>query len=194
MATRRSALMSWAQLAATTFSPKGETRGRTIASSTGDLVNAGEFAGFRGNNTGNDALAIQAAIDHACATGKQGVRLPDGGGVFLLETYKNQPQLDELVQTNGEINKQTGKNILRATINPVASMRQSIELKGVHARGQFRGRSRPVGRQAPDRRRNRSAAGGAVCHPERSRASLDRRNRQCRTRYFASSYRAHLMI
>jgi hypothetical protein len=65
-----------------------------------------------------------------------GIRLPDGGGVYLLENFKNQPQLDELVQTNGEINKNTGKNILRATINPIASAKQSIELKGPHARVQ----------------------------------------------------------
>ncbi len=63
-----------------------------------------------------------------------GLRLPDDGGVFLLDTYQNQPQLDELQQAGGELKRNTKSNILRSTINPLASTKQTIELPGEHAR------------------------------------------------------------
>jgi hypothetical protein len=63
-----------------------------------------------------------------------GLRLPEDGGVVLLDTFQSQPQLVELQQSGGALNKNVKGNILRATINPIASARQTIELPGLHAK------------------------------------------------------------
>jgi hypothetical protein len=48
-----------------------------------------------------------------------GLRLPEDGGVYVLDTYLNEPQLIPLDQTGGEVNRHTGHNVLRGVINPV---------------------------------------------------------------------------
>ena len=63
-----------------------------------------------------------------------GLRLPDEGGIFLLDTYQNQPQLAELQQSGTDLDKNTRTNILRSAINPLAGARQTIELPGTHAK------------------------------------------------------------
>ncbi|MGA2966484.1 MAG: hypothetical protein ABSD64_09740 [Terriglobales bacterium] len=63
-----------------------------------------------------------------------GLRLPDDGGIFLLDTYEGQPQLSELQQSGSEVNKSAKSNILRAAINPLAGAKRTIELPEAHAK------------------------------------------------------------
>lgn len=65
-----------------------------------------------------------------------GLRLSEEGGVFLLETYQNQPQLAEIQQSGADVNRSMKSNILRAAINPLAGVKQTIELPDAHAKVQ----------------------------------------------------------
>jgi hypothetical protein len=62
-----------------------------------------------------------------------GLRLPDDGGILLLDTFQSQPQLVLLQQNSGEINRNTKNNKLRTAIIPIANRKQTIELDGLHA-------------------------------------------------------------
>lgn len=89
----------------------------------------------------NKQLDAEEQVEQAAEEAKSphvapGLRLPDSGGVWLMDTWRNQPQLVELVQNGGEIEKNTGRNILRAAINPLSKSKQTIQIKGPHARVQ----------------------------------------------------------
>jgi hypothetical protein len=64
------------------------------------------------------------------------LRLPDPDGVFLLDIYRESPELNELIQNGADLKKNLGRNILRGLINPIVSSKQTIELPGLHARVQ----------------------------------------------------------
>jgi hypothetical protein len=62
-----------------------------------------------------------------------GLRLPEDSGVFLLDSFQGEPQILEIRQTAGDLNRNTKTNIFRGAINPAASLKQTIELDGAHA-------------------------------------------------------------
>ena len=63
-----------------------------------------------------------------------GLRLPEDGSVVLLDSFQTQPQLIELQQNGGEINKNRTQNMIRAVVIPIPlGSKQTIELAGLHA-------------------------------------------------------------
>jgi len=62
-----------------------------------------------------------------------GLRLPELAGMYLLDNFKGQPQLIEVQQNEGDVNRNTKTNILRGAIIPAAGAKQTIELEGEHA-------------------------------------------------------------
>jgi hypothetical protein len=65
-----------------------------------------------------------------------GLRLPFDSTVMLLDTFNNQPQLNELDQQGGALDKDDKPSILRSTIDPLGSRKQNIEIEGPHSRVQ----------------------------------------------------------
>ena len=97
-------------------------------------------------------LDLDAASDEAPTPQvAPGLNLPDFEGVFVLDAYQGQPQLLELTQDAGDINRNIKRNVLTAAINPLASAKQSIELPGEHAPVQIhQGRPAIFINMAPD--------------------------------------------
>jgi hypothetical protein len=60
-----------------------------------------------------------------------GLRLPENSGIFLLDSFQGEPQIDEIQQTAGDVSHNAKANIFRG-LNP-AGVKATIELDGAHA-------------------------------------------------------------
>jgi hypothetical protein len=62
------------------------------------------------------------------------LRLPNETGIWALDTFHNQPELAELRQSSGNVNQQTGHNILRSPLNAQGMTKQTISINERHAK------------------------------------------------------------
>jgi len=79
-----------------------------------------------------DPELLKEEADRAALTPEvaKDLRLPEQDSVLILDTYRGTPELVPLPQSDGDLNRNTGHNILRAAINPLASSHQIVQLKG----------------------------------------------------------------
>ncbi len=79
-----------------------------------------------------DPELLKEEADRAALTPEvaKDLRLPEEDSTLILDTFHGTPELVPLAQTDSDLNRTTGHNILRAAINPLSSAHQIVELKG----------------------------------------------------------------
>lgn len=65
------------------------------------------------------------------------LRLPDESGVWALDTFQSTPELVRVDQSNGDLNKALGHNVLKAAVNPMGGAKQLIQIEGERAKVQL---------------------------------------------------------
>ena len=84
-----------------------------------------------------EAAAIDKEEQHARARTPDvspGLRLPDQDGVWALDTFHDQPELVGLAQNSASVDRQTGHNVLRATLNPLGGIQQNVQIPGAESK------------------------------------------------------------
>jgi hypothetical protein len=84
-----------------------------------------------------EAAAIDKEEQHARARTPDvspGLRLPDQDGVWALDTFHDQPELVALAQNSASVDRQTGHNVLRATLNPLGGIQQNVQIPGAESK------------------------------------------------------------
>lgn len=65
------------------------------------------------------------------------LRLPDESGVWVLDSFHDTSELVRLEQSNGDLNKDLGHNVLKAAINPMGGAKQLIQIEGERSKIQL---------------------------------------------------------
>jgi hypothetical protein len=84
-----------------------------------------------------EAAAIDKEEQHARARTPDvspGLRLPDQDGVWALDTFHDQPELVALAQNSASVDRQTGHNVLRSTLNPLGGIQQNVQIPGAESK------------------------------------------------------------
>jgi hypothetical protein len=84
-----------------------------------------------------EAAAIDKEEQHARARTPDvspGLRLPDQDGIWALDTFHDQPELVALAQNSASVDRQTGHNVLRSTLNPLGAIQQNVQIPGAESK------------------------------------------------------------
>jgi hypothetical protein len=82
--------------------------------------------------TAIDPELLKEEADRAALTPEvaKDLRLPEEDSTLALDTYHGTPELVPLAQTDSDLNRNTGHNLLKAAVNPLSASHQIVELKG----------------------------------------------------------------
>jgi hypothetical protein len=79
-----------------------------------------------------DPELLKEEADRAALTPEvsKDLRLPEDNSTLALDTFRGTPELVPLAQTDSDLNRNTGHNLLKASINPLAAAHPIVTLKG----------------------------------------------------------------
>jgi len=79
-----------------------------------------------------DPELLKEEADRAALTPEvaKDLRLPEEDSTLALDTFRGTPELVPLAQTDSDLNRNTGHNLLKAAINPLAAAHPIVTLKG----------------------------------------------------------------
>jgi hypothetical protein len=79
-----------------------------------------------------DPELLKEEADRAALTPEvaKDLRLPEEDSTLALDTFQGTPELVPLAQTDSDLNRNTGHNLLRTAVNPLSAAHPIVQLKG----------------------------------------------------------------